>query len=491
MHPGLTNSRPGETGASNRASWERCRANAPQRPAAPTALPQYTHEVVSALPLSLRKLFRNSAYLACGGMTSTLCLFVRGIIVARTLGPGQYGVLGVVFATGGLLRAMLCFRTGEPLTKHLVASREEGDAERLRLLLASSLLADSITRLLTFLAVVAVSPWVAGVIVGDQALTHAFWIYGGAILFTGADSTWAAVTRDQQRYRTLAAVPAVARVVECAVVLALWVLGRLALETFLLTLLGAAAALWLTQVVMLDDLLHTQYGTGLTHLPFGRCWRQRSSLAGFWEFMKVGYVSNSLTTLLKNGDVLILGYFAPMATVGLYRLAKALTEVLVLFARYIGGALYQDLNEMVARGDFAGIRHGTWRLTKYVAPLVGTEVVVAVAVAPFALPLVYGHEFAGAWPLFAILLVGRTPGMALFWAGQLNLALGDFRFALAVVAILAVVFVPAMALAVSQWGAPGLAAVTAALWLTAATASLVRARVLLKRRIDPSPVQGA
>lgn len=408
-------------------------------------------------------MFQNAALLFAGNLSGAGVGFLQSVAVTKALGPSQFGIWGIVVSFCALIQMLLSFRTEEPLTRFLVAFKTAGDDASLKLLLAVATLANALTGLLSF-AVIALGAFVLTRYAHLQGALPLYLIYGTTVLFNFPNAAWYCVARDLGRFRSIAFIPNALSVVQLGVTLLLWALHGLTLVSFAWLTLALAAANGALTTVLLNRLLVEAYATPLRALPWRRALSDWRSLEGFWSFMSANYLAGSVSALVKSSDMLILGYFAPSAEVGCYRLAKSLASVIQTVARSMSAVVYQQFNEAIQARSGGALGQTLWRLNRLWLPLVTLGVLVAIGVSPVVFPLVYGQAFAAAVAPFQILSVGIGVSIGLFWSPSLVLALGRQDLYLYAQIVNAVLFAIASVLLVPPLGAVGTAISLSGAW---------------------------
>lgn len=384
------------------------------------------------MSFSIRKLFKNASYLYLGDVSLAATAFIQGIIYARTLGPAQYGVWGVVLSFAGMVGAFSGFRTGEPLTRYLVEFKMSGAKDKLRLLFATAIVVDFATGFLAYSLIFFLSPWVARSISGGDAATTLYRVYGLTTLLGFSNSLWYCSARDQGRFKLMATVPFVSAFIQLMGVIMLWQLKSLTLMNMAVLYVSVRLFNLLFNTGFLIITLPKTYKVTLFTLRWGDVLRQWREIMGFWRFMGVGYMSGCLSSLVRNGDILILGYYRADYEVGWYRLGKNLVGMIQGVGGSLGQVLYQDLNELVATERMDQIKKGLLRLCKVWGPTVLLGIIVAMIMAGPMIRFVYGEAFINSVPLFRVLLIGVIVPIILFWVHPLVLSLGLLRMFLVV-----------------------------------------------------------
>jgi O-antigen/teichoic acid export membrane protein len=201
------------------------------------------------------------------------------------------------------------------------------------------------------------------------------------------------------------------------------------------------------------------------------------------RFMVYSNVSGTFRLLSGKADVLIVGWFADPATVGMYRLARTLADPLVALSDPVYQAVYPEMARLVHDGDQAqvgrlatALRTWGWRIVIPVA------VIVSIAAVWF-IPRVFGPPFADAVPLTQI-LVWQLVWVPYLWVPGLLLALGRARTVTAVTAADGAAYLVLLLVMVPSFGVTGAAVATVlrfAIW------AMVAAE--LGRRATASPME--
>lgn len=409
-------------------------------------------------------MFRNASMVFSGGMAQNVLWLLQGMITTRALGVKEYGAWGIITAYAALITGIMSLPSANALTRSLVQYRVAGDRPRMALALGSVLVLDLLLATLSVTVILAGAPAAAHRL-GDGHYLAAFVVYGAAGLFAFPYNTWYSITRDRQEFGLLSGLPALVTALQLVCTVALWKTGRITV----LTLAGIRFGLDLGRAVLLLGLLRRGlhgYGLGLLRLPYTQVWRRRREIGEMWSFVTSVFLSSTAAALTKNIDVLFLGYFRPLAEVGLFRLAKQFVDVVLGAAGGLMTAIYQDFNELLAAGQYREAIRAIRRLSGSWAPLaVVCGLLVGLATKPLIV-LLFGPDFVAAAPAFRWMLAGITANVAFFWAHSLLLAVNEHRYFLWMTLALGFLTIPALWLGARFGGALGTSMVTMVYWWT-------------------------
>ena len=417
-------------------------------------------------PSSLHRVSRQAGWLLTANMLVFGLAFVQGLVLARNLGPAGFGTLALIFAITDVFQQLLSSRVWEATTTYVTRFRADGDPVAAAAVVKLCIVADGVGAVLAGLLVVVAAPWLATWFVKDPAAGDALRLYALVPIVMIPVATCRALLRLADRFRWLS----IALVAEAVVrlVLVLTVVATLggdlravvwayvAAATF-----GAAITVWLI----------TRAWTVLHLAPWRRAsLRSIPELGGVIRFMAYSNVSGTFRMLSGKADVLIVGWFADPAAVGMYRLARTLADPLVALSDPVYQAVYPEMARLVHDGErqdvgrlASSLRTWGWRI------VVPVGIAVSLAAAWF-IPTVFGESFAEAVPLTQI-LVWQLVWLPYLWVPGLLLALGRARTVAALTAADGVGYIALLFLLVPTFGVAGAAIATVlrfAIWAVAA-----------------------
>mgnify|MGYP000669333539 CR=1 FL=1 len=413
----------------------------------------------------MKKLFHSGGLLVASNLFATAVLFGQSIIVARALGPAGYGVWAVIQSLPLIVRTFLSFRTAEATTLHLVEFKTSGQRHLIRTLLSTSFYVEFLTRLVAFVIVVLLIPIASDKIAGGATAQTAYLIFAFSVLGLTLEPIWQSVLRDQKKYVGMALLQAGIPIVQVLSIVGFLIFDRVDI-LHMAFVMAAMAFLRLTIMGMqLRALLYDSYEVRLRDLLDFRVHGEWKALEKYWQFMRYGYVSSCVSSIVKFSDILILGYFRSDEEVGYYRLAKNLVNTIAQSASSLGFVIFQDLSELIAARNFQRLVVHLKPLVFYWLPTVAVFATIGTLISPYVIELVYGPNFAPAALIFNVLLAGVGTMTALFWVHPLTLALRLLRWQLALIVAGAVFFGLSAVLLTPQLGAVGTAIGLSGAWV--------------------------
>ncbi len=391
-------------------------------------------------------------------------VFIQSIIVTRTLGVEEYGIWGIVVAFCQTIKAFLSFTTLNPLTRYFVEYKKQENTDLLKLLIATALLTDLIVNLIILVFIIALSGLVVDILGSGEKSLPIYWFYSGIVFFTFIEATWYTVNRDLKKFKLLAIFPSALAFSRLILLIILWVLNALNLTSFVIVNLLVSFVQFIMKFWNLKHNLSQEYQIDLWNLPWKSCWKKRQKLSGFWQFMKITYLSTCLSTFMKNADVLLLGYYQTVEEVGIYRLAKSLISLIRALLDSLSSVIYQDFNEVIIAKQWQSLKRGLIRITKLWLPTMLTIILLAIFTAKPIIQLVYGEKFAISAIPFNILFLGVGLQISFFWLAPIMDAMDLAEKKFKVRVINTIWYIPISIIATQNYGYIGAAFAVSIAW---------------------------
>jgi len=404
----------------------------------------------------LGRVAANSAWLLGSNGVVVAASFAQGIILARTLGASRYGVLALVIGLVAVVQQLLDSRIWEAAIKFVVEFRTKGDPVGAAAVVKLCYLVDALVGVAAGAVLIWTADWTARLFVGGEGAADAIRLYAVSTVVAIPVATSTALLRVANRFRWLAyqtaaemvvrlgAVAAVVVLVGARIVPVLWAyLLAAAVGTAVLAILAAAAS---------RELGLPPWG----HAPLRVLREDLRRILGFVAYSNLSGTSRLVTA---RADVLVLGLFAGTRSVGLYRLARTVSDPLAGLFNSIYQAVYPEMSRMVHERDFDRVRGLSERMKRMIATLVIPACIVVTLTAGWVVPWVFGAGFSGAVPLVRI-MVWQLVWTPYLWLPGLLLAMGRARLVAAVNGLDALDYMLLLFLLVPAFGATGAAFAT-------------------------------
>jgi O-antigen/teichoic acid export membrane protein len=414
----------------------------------------------------ITRLGRQAGWLLAANLVVFGLAFAQGLVLARSLGPAGFGTLALILAITDVAQQLLSSRVWEAATTYVTRFRSNENHVAAAAIIKLCIAADGCAAMVASGIVFVVAPWLATWFVKDPSAVEALRVYALVPLVMIPVATGRALLRIADRFRWLS----LALVAEGVV--------RLLLVVAVVTTVGGDL-----QAVVWAYLVAATFGATVTLWLIARAWAvlglapwrsaRLSAVPGLRSvirFMVYSNVSGTFRLLSGKADVLLVGWFADPAAVGMYRLARTLADPLVALSDPVYQAVYPEMARLVHEGErtdvarlASTVRTWGWRI---VVP-VGALVTVA---ATWFIPTMFGESYADAVPLTQI-LVWQMVWLPYIWVPGLLLALGSARTVTALTAADGVAYLALLLVLVPSFGVTGAAVATVlrfAIWAVAA-----------------------
>ena len=271
------------------------------------------------------------------------------LLVANGLGPTDYGLMALTLSWATIVFGALDLRLHEAVIRYLSEFEQTHDAPRMHAFARASAVADLLIKVPALTALVALSPWIAGMITGVTRADAVVVAAATAVFFqTSLVSTSTGLLRVLDRFKsyTLVKIGGMGiQIVGALIALergwgAAEILQALAVSNLLTSAaLGALAF----------QALHLQAPLRGRHAPF-RLLRDRArEIAGFTSST---YGLSVAALPARDLDVIVLGWNASLADVGAYRIAKNILSGAWAVSDPVFFALYPVVARLWTRRQF-------------------------------------------------------------------------------------------------------------------------------------------
>ncbi len=350
------------------------------------------------------------------------------IILARFLGPAQYGVIASAIAYCTFASMLSDFGFGTSGLRQAAANVENSPC----------IIGDAIaTKMALFLLVT-----LAGGVIA-AAVLPATWLLVFALVHLGTTanglSEMSLIAARARRRFTLEA-----RLVISSSTMMLMILGGITALTR--SLLAAAVAFALTRILYLAIVRVSLRGWLEPLAKMRRSWAEiRVILRG-----GRGFAADSvLTSLSGQVDVLMFAALLPIHQFGVYQAGARLSQVFVSFAPVLSSVYLPGLSTAAIKRDDEGFRADSLQLSLEFAGLAVFGGLGFLIVGPWVTPELYGDRYAeltGLWPgfaAFALLRFGASGfGIQLAALGHVRTRIMSSIISILILAVLTAFFLP-------------------------------------------------
>ena len=406
----------------------------------------------SVIDAALQRLARNSGWLLAAEAVALIVSVLQFPLVARLLGTEGYGKAMLIVGWVGLAGSLLGIQTRKTIVKYLslyLSNDQNFEAlaiVKLGLILNISLATASCA--IMYIVAPTLSLWLL-----DSA--------DGAILFrviilrdyfASTTGTTTSVLRVLNRFRWLSVVNALSSIATFLLV-----------ATVLLNSRGVIGYLTaVTAVSIIQSIILLIYSNYRLQLRCGANWWKTDLgiLQNHQHEIRKMLFSMKLDGLRKvateKADVVILGLFVNINSIGLYKMGKQLATYVSRLSNPIYSAIYPELANLYHERGSEYIPKFVGSITRWMIIAMAISITLFLSIAGTLVPLVFGKEYIAALPIFYIIMLTHI-WLALIWAPGLMLTLGKARQLMSINLISAVVTIGSLFILTPIWGTTGAA----------------------------------
>lgn len=326
--------------------------------------PRRCASLLAALPFGPRRLALPAGFAGnVGWQYAATAAAIGGnlvymLLVANRLGPADYGLMALALSLAAIVFGALDFRLHEAVIRYLSEFEQQQDAPRMHAFARASVVADLVVKVSALAALIALAPWIGRTFVGAPRAAPVLVAAGTAVFFQSClVSTSTGLLRVLDRFKINALVRIAGMAVQIGAAL-------IALEAGFgpAGILAALAATNLLVAAALAALafrsLHVQAPLAGRSAPLRLLRGRTREIARFAASI---YGLSVAALPVRDLDVVVLGWYAGLADVGAYRIAKnvlagawALSDP-VFFALYPVVARFWMKRQFVRLGRFLSL----------------------------------------------------------------------------------------------------------------------------------------
>ncbi|NCS75180.1 MAG: hypothetical protein CO069_00035 [Gallionellaceae bacterium CG_4_9_14_0_8_um_filter_60_335] len=358
-------------------------------------------------PGPMRRVLRNFGYLFRGRAIAAVLSLGATTLMARALGPAEFGLVAMIQAYALLLRGLLNFQPFEAVVRYGVPAHDAGDTRALRRLIKVCRRVDRRASLVaTALAIIA-APFIGPSLGMDRDHVMLLAAYSLVLLTTG-NGTANGILRLYDEFDALGRQMAIGPVIRfCGVTVAWWYDSTLAVFVAILAVAYAAENIYLSWRG------RHEYRKRIGRPQEGETVRDAglSEFPGLRHFLWVTYWQSNIDLAYKYASIMLVGYLLGPAEAGLLRLVRELSSVLSKPSALIRQVIFPDLTRSWNQGSDA-FKQVTYRTALVSGGFGLLFVLVSYVFGDALLNTLLGKDFAVAAPILTLMLLAASFDLA-------------------------------------------------------------------------------
>lgn len=341
---------------------------------------------------------RGSIILFAGNFTATVLAAVTSIVVARLLGPEDFGLFSLALVVPTLLQSFTHFGTRTAVTRYVSYHISIGETEKASRYAQAAILFSLFAGVMFTIVSFASASWVSSVLLHRPALQPyvalaSLTIFGQSLLLTGiaASTGWNSMGR-----ASLSNIVQAGMKLMCSPILIIMGFGVSG------AVIGHAASFLLAGATSVGLLYAHKVKIGFRSLA--PIISDVKEMIGFGFLPFIGSILTGLSIFFVS---VLLALVANNANVGYYQAATSMIIPISLLTTATASALYPAFASLHGtRGD----TRSAFRMSvKYVGYLIVPSVFLLAATAPDLVDLIYGSSFSPAGNFLIMLSLAYTP----------------------------------------------------------------------------------
>jgi len=383
----------------------------------------------------MRRILGNLGFLVRGRGVAAVLTLATTAILARSLGPVEFGMVVVIQTYVLLIRGLLNFKQFEAIIKFGVPAHDAGDNHTIRRLIFISRKVDRYMSITATIVAVALAPLIGPSLGMNSEHIILLAVYSLVLITTG-NRTDVGILRLLDHFDILGRQMAIGSIVRFFGVLIAWFFDP-SIRTYVAILFFA----FISEEIYLSWHGHKKFNNQIGHESDDEKVEdaKMSEFSGLRPFLWITYWQSNLDLVPKHISVMMAGYFLGASEAGLLRLARQFSSLLAKPAVLIRQVVFLDLTRSWNKGG------ENFKLIAYRTAFYGACVGMIFVIAGYffgesLLDSIVGIEYVAAAPVLTLMLLSATFELSASSLRSAAYAIGDADKVLHLYAISAFVY---------------------------------------------------
>lgn len=393
------------------------------------------------------RVLRNTGYLFSSNTLSLGLSLIQSIFAARLLGVAAFGLIGIVTSLVSNVNRLFSFRMGEFVIRYVGKELTEENREKAGAVVKAAMITEGVTSIIAFGFLMLVAPLGARYIAKDMQTLPMIQLFGVSILANLVVETSLGVIQITNHFRTQAIINLAQSIFTAVFIVAAFFFHG-TIYTVLAAYLIGKLILGISPVILALRYLRSHIHPGW--------WRASFALLPHFKEMAQFTISTNLSGTIKmvstESEPLWVGFFLDKKAVGLYKLALAIVNPLMMPITPFISTTFPELTRSIVSKKWQQLRQLLRRVTTISAAWTIFVALVMLVLGRWLIGLIYGTEFIPAYPATMVLLAGFGFANIFFWNRSLLLSFGKANIPLYVLLGAAVIKIALSFILVPQFG---------------------------------------
>lgn len=367
----------------------------------------------------LRRVIQNSGYLLSSNTVSMFLTSTQGILAALLLKPAEYGALGMVVLFASSVNRLLSFRMGEVVVKYAGHHLAVGEGQKAGVIIKGAALAEAVTSLVAYIILVLLAPLAAKYIIRDPLTQKLIIVYGLSLLANLVFETSTALLQIAGKYRGQALLNLAQSCLTAGWILAAFLMKG-GIEDVLMAYLAGKTLFGFGMAFLALRRLPLLLAPGWWKAPF----RTVSNWGEILRFSVTTNVSGTINMVIRDSEVLWVGFFLSTVEAGYYKFALGIMNILAMPVAPLINTTFPEISKAIARKEWQPLK-ALLRKTALLSSVWTLGCLAGVLLfGRWLLGLLKDGLYLPAYPAILILFVGYGMANILFWNRPLLLSFG-------------------------------------------------------------------
>lgn len=394
-----------------------------------------------------------AGYLIIGQYAGATLNTLTNVIVARLLGPMDYGLLALTLAFPTIVFSFAAVKSVSVITRYVAGFRATGESGRLKGVVKLGYALDIGMSLLALILVATSAWWVASHFYGRSDLAWLMVAYATSFPLFSLTGVSRAVLSSWERWQLLAVLEVLHPLMKLCLVIGFILLGW-GVAGAIVGMATSQAAIGIIMGITATYLL-LRNGIGLWwRASFEAISEIKGELSVFfgWNYLLV-----TLSGFVSQIPLMFLGHFRGPEEAGFYRIALNIVTIGSYVKSSLVKVTYPNLSARWTVGEREAVSRSLKRWTLVAGIPLGIVFIFSVPLLTFFVPLLFGIAFRPAVLPAQIMMVGQAVSTSVFWLNPFFFASGKIGTWVKGSILYTAVIVLASAFAARRWGVVGLA----------------------------------
>jgi len=423
---------------------------------------------------------QNIGTLASANILNAGLSFVQAVLVARWLGPQNYGIAALVMSYPNLVHTFFDFRSTQASVKYLSQFHARHQDKRVLAMCQVGYGLDLIIAAVALLVILVTAPLAATHIVHKPEMSGLIGLYAVAYIPRALIGTSRSVLNTLELFPLLARLEVVNTVLRVGLVVSLvlsgfGVIGVVGGSALAIVIMGG-----IYLFIALRQIRQT-WAITIWQNHLGALRAYRNEIISFLGFNNLDAFVGMIP---KQMDEILLGYFSGPADVGYYRMAKKLASVATVVINPVQTVTFPKIARLVSLQNYKGLTSFIQNLILRVGLPGGSAILFGgVLVSPFLIQYLL-PDYTVAVLAAQLWFAGYAAWFLFIWVRSLYLALNRVKLWLAWNLVMVVVFLLLAWLLAPSYGFTGMtiARLTIPVFVPAGGGLILLAGVLVSRK---------